>query len=104
MGGHFCLQTFWELFCSVHVWKYFRKGGGLPYSKLVKEFFCLGLDFFFRNWGGGYLLPKILKKFSSVLGCFLGRGRGVLPDSKDNEELLLLWLRQCGRITKIQTL
>ena len=23
-----------DLFCSVHVWTLFRKGGGLPYSKL----------------------------------------------------------------------
>ena len=40
-------KLFEELFCSVYVWKFFRKRGvGLPNFKLVEEIFCLSLDIF----------------------------------------------------------
>ena len=39
-------KLFEELFSSVYVWTFFRKGGGLPNAKLFEELFCLCLDIF----------------------------------------------------------
>ena len=79
-------KCFEELFCSVHVWtffqkggggclipnclrnfsacvwKFFREGGGLPYSKTFEELFSLSLDIFQED-GGGCLIPKMMRYF-----------------------------------------
>ena len=47
-------KLFEELFCSVHVWTFFQKGGGLPDSKLFEELFSLCLEIF--QGGGGVTL------------------------------------------------
>ena len=39
-------KRFEELFCSVHVWTFFQKRGGLPDSKLFEELFSLCLEIF----------------------------------------------------------
>ena len=58
-----------ELFCSVHVWTFFRKGGG------------------------GCLIPNFLRNFSAfVLKKFQERGGVGLPNSKTFEELFGLSL------------
>ena len=42
-----------ELFCSVHVWTFFRKGGGgFPNTKLFEELFSLYLEIFQERGGG----------------------------------------------------
>ena len=54
-------KRFEELFCSVHVWTFFQKGGGgLPDSKLFEELFSLCLEIFQK---GGNLIPKLLRNF-----------------------------------------
>ena len=45
-----------ELFCSVHVWTFFRRG--LPNTKLFEELFSLYLEIF-QERGGGHLVPNI---------------------------------------------
>ena len=60
-------KRFEELFCSVHVWTFFQKGGGVA---------------LFQTFGGTFLLE---------FGRFSGRGGG-LPDSKKFEELFCLSL------------
>ena len=67
-------KRFEELFCSFHVWTFFRKGGGLLNSKLSVELFCLCLEIFQERGGGGYLIPKLLRNFSA-------RGLRKVPQS-----------------------
>ena len=78
-------KRFEELFCSVHVWIFFRKEGGwgypipnflrnfsacvlksfrkggrgLPCSKTFEELFCFSLDIFQEE--GGCLIPKMIR-------------------------------------------
>ena len=59
-------KRFEELFCSVHVWTFFQKGGG-------------------------GLIPNSLRKFSACLWKFFREGGG-LPYSKTFEELFSLSL------------
>ena len=70
-GGGYLIPNFLRNF-SPCVWKIFREGGGLPYSKTFEELFSLSLDIFQEEGGG-------------------------LPDSKDDEVLFLLWLRHFPR-------
>ena len=71
-------KRFEELFCSVHVWKFFRKGmGGLPYSKLFEELLCLSLEIFQKE-GGGYLIPKTQGGGSRPFGKIPNRSRFFL--------------------------
>ena len=65
-GGGDCLFPNFLRNFSTFVWKFFRKGGGLPNSKTFEELFGLSLDIFQEEGGG-------------------------LPDSKDDEVLFLLW-------------
>ena len=82
-------KLFKELFCSVHVWTFFQKGGRLPNSKLFEELFCLCLEIF-QGRGGGYLIPKLLRNFLACVWTFFRRDRGGLLDSKDDEEHFLV--------------
>ena len=59
-------KTFEELFCSVYVWTFFRKGGG------------------------DCLMPNFLRNFSACVWTFFRREGGGLPDSKDDEEHFLV--------------
>ena len=55
-------KLFEELFGSVHVWTFFRKGGG---GFLIPNFlrnFSACVWKIFRK-GGGYLIPKLLRNF-----------------------------------------
>ena len=58
-------KSFEELFCSVHVWKFFQKGGGLPNSKLFEELFCLCLEIF-QGGGGGLPYSKTFEELFSL--------------------------------------
>ena len=57
-------KLFEELFGSVHVWTFFRKGGGVD---LFQTFGGTSLLQFgrFSGRGGGYLIPKSLRNFSA---------------------------------------
>ena len=64
---------------------FFRKGGGLPDSKLFEELFSLCLENF--QGGGGLPYSKTFEElFSLSLDIFQEDG-GRLPDSKDDEVL-----------------
>ena len=68
-------------------------GEGLQSKALLeairrKNLFLFGI---FSEGGGAMSETKCLRIFSACVSTFFRRGEG-LPDSKDDEEIVLLWL------------
>ena len=89
-----------ELFSSGYVWTFFRKKGGYLIPNILRNFST--------NGEGFCIIPKCLRNFlASVWKIFRNSGGGGWPDSKDDEEQMFLWYGQfsskIGGMTKIQT-
>ena len=82
-------KCFEELFCSLHVWTFFFKKGGVW---LIPNFLRNFSAWFLKKIQGGgvYFIPKLLRNFFACVRKFFRKGGGGLPNSKNFEELFCL--------------
>ena len=69
-------KSFEELFCSVHVWTFFQKGGGVAWFQTFWGTFLLVFGNFSER-GGGNLIPKLLRNFFAWVWTFFRKRGGV---------------------------